>query len=291
MATASEYRNEVRPNWCPGCGHYGVHAAILDAVAQKAIPKENLAIVSGIGCSSRIGGYVYAYGSHTTHGRSLPYAQGLKLANENLEVICCSGDGDAYAIGMGHTMHAMKRNVNLTYIVMDNHVYGLTKGQTSPRSDVGFVTKTSPFGSFESPLPICETAIAAGATFVAQEYSVNREKLANLIVLAMEHEGFSFINVFSPCVTYNKQNGYEYFKNALTDLGRIPEYDPTNRLQVMQTLMEYDGLVTGLIYKQEKASFDAMIKEVYKQKAESPLVHRVEKPDLDVFDKLCQDFM
>ncbi len=133
MATAKDYRNDIRPNWCPGCGHYGgVQAAITDAVVAKNIPPEKLAVISGIGCSSRIGGYFYAYGAHTTHGRALPYAQGVKLANQDLEVIAFSGDGDAFAIGMGHTIHAFKRNVNMTYVVMDNHVYGLTKGQASP---------------------------------------------------------------------------------------------------------------------------------------------------------------
>lgn len=136
MAQVTDYRNDIRPNWCPGCGHYGVQAAITDAVAQLDISPDNLAVISGIGCSSRIGGYFYAYGAHTTHGRALPYAQGVKLANEDLNVVVCGGDGDAFAIGMGHTIHAFKRNVNITYVVMDNHVYGLTKGQTSPRSDI-----------------------------------------------------------------------------------------------------------------------------------------------------------
>lgn len=247
MAQVTDYRNDIRPNWCPGCGHYGVQAAITDAVAQLDISPDNLAVISGIGCSSRIGGYFYAYGAHTTHGRALPYAQGVKLANEDLNVVVCGGDGDAFAIGMGHTIHAFKRNVNITYVVMDNHVYGLTKGQTSPRSDIGFVTKTSPHGSFESPLPICETAIASGATFVAQGYMINRAELVELIKQGMQHEGFSFINVFSPCVTYNKRNGYDYFKENLTSLTTIEGYDPTDRAAALKTLGEHEGLLTGLI--------------------------------------------
>lgn len=289
MATATDFKNDIRPNWCPGCGHYGVQAAIADAVASLGITPDKLAVISGIGCSSRIGGYFYAYGAHTTHGRSLPYAQGVKLANNDMEVICCSGDGDAYAIGMGHTIHAIKRNVNMTYIVMDNHVYGLTKGQTSPRSDVGFVTKTSPRGSFETPLPICETAIASGATFVAQSYCVNRVELIDLIKKAVQHEGFSFINVFSPCVTYNKLNGYDYFKEHLTPLAE--GYDATNRELAMKTIAENEGMVTGLIYEDTtRKSFQQSIAEVYSRDLTRPLVKDVVKPDAAMFNKLMSEF-
>lgn len=291
MTTAAEFRNDIKPNWCPGCGHYGIQSAIAEAVALENISPEKMALISGIGCSSRIGGYFYAYGAHTTHGRALPYAQGVKLANDELNVICCSGDGDAYAIGMGHTVHAFKRNVNMTYIVMDNHVYGLTKGQTSPRSNVGFVTKTSPQGSFESPLPICETAIAAGATFVAQSYCTNRNELIELIRLAMNHDGFSFINVFSPCVTYNKLNGYDYFKENLHSTAEIENYDPSNKMQAFTALNEYQGLITGLIYQNTNAkSFQQELANAYGLNIHDPLVNHVEKPSADIFNQLCEEF-
>ncbi len=291
MATVADFRNDIRPNWCPGCGHYGVQAAITDAVVALGITPDNLAVISGIGCSSRIGGYFYAYGAHTTHGRALPYAQGVKLANEDLNVVVCGGDGDAYAIGMGHTIHAFKRNVNITYVVMDNHVYGLTKGQTSPRSDIGFVTKTSPHGSFESPLPICETAIASGATFVAQGYMTNRAELVELIKQGMQHEGFSFINVFSPCVTYNKRNGYDYFKENLTSLSKVEGYDIHDRAQALKVLGEYDGLVTGLIYQNtEKPSFEKALAAANGGPHPRALIHDVAKPSQELFDQLCAEF-
>ncbi|MBS4914209.1 MAG: 2-oxoacid:ferredoxin oxidoreductase subunit beta [Veillonella sp.] len=291
MATPMDYRNDIRPNWCPGCGHYGVQAAIADAVAAQDISPENLAVISGIGCSSRIGGYFYTYGAHTTHGRALPYAQGVKLANEDLNVVVCGGDGDAFAIGMGHTIHAFKRNVNITYIVMDNHVYGLTKGQTSPRSDIGFVTKTSPHGSFESPLPICETAIAAGATFVAQGYMTNRAELVELIKQGMKHDGFSFINVFSPCVTYNKRNGYDYFKDNLTSLSTIEGYDIHDRAAALKALVEHDGLVTGLIYQNtERPSFEKAMAAANGGPHERALIHDVVKPSEDLFKQLYEEF-
>ncbi len=291
MTTAAEFKNDIRPNWCPGCGHYGVQAAISDAVAAQGISPEKLAVISGIGCSSRIGGYFYAYGAHTTHGRALPYAQGVKLANDELTVLCAGGDGDAFAIGMGHTIHAFKRNVNMTYVVMDNHVYGLTKGQTSPRSDTGFVTKTSPEGNFETPLPILEMAISSGATFVAQSYCVNRGELTKLIQMGMEHEGFSFINVFSPCVTYNKRNGYDYFKENLVSLDTIAGYDPHDRALAFKTIGEYDGLITGLVYQNTKhKSFQQGIADTYERDVSIPLVNHVEKPDHSMFTKLCNEF-
>jgi len=144
MSSLQDFRNNVKPNWCPGCGDYAVLAALQQAAVKLGLEPHQLAIVCGIGCSGRLSGYVYAYGMHTTHGRALPFAQGLKLANPELTVIACGGDGDGMAIGLGHTYHAIRRNVNLTYILMDNHVYGLTKGQTSPRSEWGFKTKKRP---------------------------------------------------------------------------------------------------------------------------------------------------
>ena len=190
---------------------------------------------------------------------------------------------------MGHTIHAFKRNVNMTYVVMDNHVYGLTKGQASPRSDIGFVTKTTPHGAFESPLSICETAIAAGATFVAQSYMINREELVDLIQQAMDHDGFSFINVFSPCVTYNKRNSYDWFKEHLVAL---PEgYDPTDRAAALKTLGDTDGLVTGLIYQDtSKPSFEKSLAAANGGAHPRPLTEDVVKPDQALFDSLCNGF-
>src|SRR4051794_299350 len=201
MATLKDFRNNVKPNWCPGCGDFSIQAAIQRAAANVGLEPEGLALVSGIGCSGRISGYVNAYGFHGVHGRSLPIAQGVKMANRELTVIAAGGDGDGFAIGMGHTVHAIRRNIDLTYIVMDNQIYGLTKGQTSPRSSEGFKTKSTPSGSIESALSPLEVALAAGATFIAQSFSSNLKQLTSLIEAGMKHKGFSFINVFSPCVT------------------------------------------------------------------------------------------
>ncbi|GGF97410.1 2-oxoacid:ferredoxin oxidoreductase subunit beta [Paenibacillus aceti] len=258
MATFKEFRNNIKPNWCPGCGDFSVQAAIQRAAANVGLEPENLAVISGIGCSGRISGYINAYGLHGIHGRALPIAQGVKLANRDLTVIASGGDGDGFAIGIGHTIHAIRRNINITYVVMDNQIYGLTKGQTSPRSGEGFKTKSTPEGSIESTLSPLELAISAGATFVAQSFSSDLKQLTSLIEQGIQHEGFSLINVFSPCVTFNKVNTYDWFKEHITNLDTMPDYDPSNRTLAMTTLMDTGSMITGLIYqnKQKKCYED-----------------------------------
>ncbi|MBM6618364.1 2-oxoacid:ferredoxin oxidoreductase subunit beta [Bacillus suaedaesalsae] len=288
MATFKDFRNSVKPNWCPGCGDFSVQAAIQRAAANVGLEPDDLAVVSGIGCSGRISGYINAYGFHGIHGRSLPIAQGVKMANKDLTVIASGGDGDGFAIGLGHTIHAIRRNIDVTYIVMDNQIYGLTKGQTSPRSDVGFKTKSTPQGSVESALSVMEMALTAGATFVAQSFSTDLKELTALIEAGINHKGFSLINVFSPCVTYNKVNTYDWFKENLTKLSDIEGYDHNNKLVAMQTLMENKGLVTGLIYQNvEQKSYQELISGY----SEQPL----SKSDLDLsedqFNDLVAEFM
>ncbi|MBP3965176.1 2-oxoacid:ferredoxin oxidoreductase subunit beta [Paenibacillus lignilyticus] len=260
MATFKEFRNNVKPNWCPGCGDFSVQAAIQRAAANVGLEPEGLAVISGIGCSGRISGYVNAYGLHGIHGRALPIAQGVKLANRELTVIASGGDGDGFAIGMGHTVHAIRRNVDLTYIVMDNQIYGLTKGQTSPRSAEGFKTKSTPEGSIESTLSPLEIAMSAGATFIAQSFSSDLKQLTALIEAGLNHKGFSLINVFSPCVTFNKVNTYDWFKENIVNLDQFPDYDPTNRIAAMNKIMETNGMLTGLIYQnKERKSYEDMV--------------------------------
>ncbi len=255
-----DFRNNVKPNWCPGCGDFSVQAAIQRAAANVGLTPESLAVVSGIGCSGRISGYINAYGFHGIHGRSLPIAQGLKMANRELTVIAAGGDGDGFAIGMGHTVHAIRRNIDITYIVMDNQIYGLTKGQTSPRSAMGFKTKSTPGGSIESTLSPLEVALSAGATFVAQSFSSELKQLTALIEAGIRHKGFSLINVYSPCVTFNKVNTYDWFKENLVNLDQEEGYDPSNRIQAMTRLMETGGLLTGLIYQDTtKSSYEDQV--------------------------------
>jgi 2-oxoglutarate ferredoxin oxidoreductase subunit beta len=287
MATFKDFRNKVKPNWCPGCGDFSVLAAMQRAFANVGLEPHDVAIVSGIGCSGRISGYVNAYGFHGVHGRALPIAQGLKLANRDLTVIAAGGDGDGFAIGMAHTIHAIRRNVDITYIVMDNQVYGLTKGQTSPRSEVGFKTKSTPYGSIEAAIHPMEMALTVGAGFVAQSVSSDLKQLTRVIEEGIKHKGFSLINVYSPCVTYNKINTYDWFKENLVNLDQDENYDPSNRQLAMQKLMENHGLVTGIIYQnKEQQSYESKIKGY----REEPLAKQDVMLSREQFDKLVAEF-
>lgn len=254
MATLKEYRGE-QPTWCPGCGHFSVMASLQKAALESGIEPHDLAVISGIGCSGKVSEYTRAYGFHTLHGRSLPIAQGAALANKNIKVVASGGDGDGYGIGMGHFVHAVRRNVNMTYLVMDNHIYGLTKGQTSPTSDRGFVTKSSPQGSIESPVSPLETALVNGITFLAQGFSGDIKQLNEIIKAALEHKGFALVNVYSPCVTFNKVNTYDFYKENLVNIDSVEGYDRSDRQQALNAVREHNGLVTGILFKEDKLSF------------------------------------
>lgn len=287
MATFKDFRNKVKPNWCPGCGDFSVQASIQRAAANVGLEPEQLAIVSGIGCSGRISGYIHAYGFHGIHGRALPIAQGLRLANRELTVIASGGDGDGFAIGMGHTIHAIRRNMNITYIVMDNQIYGLTKGQTSPRSAFGFKTKSTPAGSVENALSPLEIALAAGATFVAQSFSSNLQQLTHVIEEGLKHEGFAFINVFSPCVTFNKINTYDWFKEHIVNLDEDENYDPTDRVAAMAKVMETNSLCCGIIYRNtERKSYEELVPNFSKE----PLVKQDLMLSREDFESLVAEF-
>lgn len=288
MATFKDFRNNVKPNWCPGCGDFSVQAAIQRAAANLGLEPEQLAVISGIGCSGRISGYINSYGFHGVHGRSLPIAQGVKMANREMTVIASGGDGDGFAIGMGHTVHAIRRNVDITYIVMDNQIYGLTKGQTSPRSGTGFVTKSTPKGSIEAAVSPMQLALSVGATFVAQTMSSDLKGMTEIIEKAVQHKGFSLVNVFSPCVTFNKINTYDWFKDNVKSLSEIEGYDPTDKIMAMRTLMENHDLVNGIIYQNTEAKDYQSL--VYGFKEEGLV-----KADLNLdpakFNRMCAEFM
>lgn len=287
MATFKDFRNNVKPNWCPGCGDFSVQAAIQKAAANVGLEPEGVALITGIGCSGRLSGYVNSYGVHSIHGRSLPLAQGVKMANRDLTVIASGGDGDGFAIGMGHTIHALRRNMDITYIVMDNQIYGLTKGQTSPSSAKGFVTKSTPKGNIEQNVAPLELALSSGATFVAQSFSSDIKELTGIIEEAINHKGFSFVNVFSPCVTYNKVNTYDWFKENLTKLADIEDYDASNKSQAIQTVIERESLVTGIVYQdKETPSYEQLIEQFDEQ----PLVKKSLKLEQNQFEELVSQF-
>lgn len=259
MATIKDFRVTERPTWCPGCGDFAVLAALQKACANLGLEPENVALITGIGCSGKLVQHFGAYGFHTLHGRSLPLAQGVKLGNQDLTVIAAGGDGDGYGIGMGHLVHSIRRNVDMTYIVMDNHIYGLTTGQMSPTSKRGFKSKTSPQGSAEEPVRAVETAIVNGASFVAQGFSGDVKHLTQLYEQAIAHKGFALVNTFSPCVTFNKVNTYDWFREGLVKLDGQDDYDPTDRQAALHAMHEADGMVYGVIYKKERPVYNEVV--------------------------------
>ncbi len=210
--TVKDFKGKVEPDWCAGCGDFGVLNSLRKACVELGLGPHEILTVSGIGCSSNFPGYFNSYGMHTLHGRALAVATGAKLANHDLNVIVTGGDGDGYGIGGNHFTHTARRNVDLTYIVMDNQIYGLTTGQVSPTSSQDMKTKSTPFGSIERPFNPITAAIMNGATFVARGYSGDPKQLTGLMTRAIEHEGFALINVFSPCVTFNHDNDFKFFK-------------------------------------------------------------------------------
>jgi 2-oxoglutarate ferredoxin oxidoreductase subunit beta len=228
--------------------------------------------ISGIGCSSNLPGYINAYGMHTLHGRALAVATGAQLANHQLKIIATGGDGDGYGIGGNHFLHCMRRNVDLTYIVMDNQIYGLTTGQISPTSIIGMETKSTPDGSVENPINPIPLAIAAGATYVAQGYTGQVKHLANLIKGGIQHKGFALINAFSPCVTYNHDNSHEFFKQRtqkLEDMG----HDPTDFNAAMEKAYMWDDLIPiGLFWKRDDLPALDQLEAVLAEGG--PLAHR-----------------
>ena len=248
--SAKDFRSDLKPIWCPGCGDYGVLAAVCRALAAIGRPAHEVAFVSGIGCSSRIPGYTTAYGFNTVHGRALPIAQGIKMANPELLVLVAGGDGDGFSIGGGHVPHAIRRNLDITYIMMDNHIYGLTKGQLSPTTPRGTKTPSSVFGSIEEPVNPLLYVLAYGAGFVAQGVPANIDGLSKLIEEAIRYPGFAFVNIQSPCVTFGEEENQVKNQRARMRPLEAEGHDPTNRLRAMDLAQAYGtALYTGVFYR------------------------------------------
>ena len=249
--TVKDFKGKVDPDWCPGCGDFGVLTALKQALVELNLNPHQVMTISGIGCSSNLPGYLSTYGMHTLHGRALAVATGAQLANHDLKIIVTGGDGDGYGIGGNHFIHSMRRNVDLTYIVMNNQIYGLTTGQISPTSTKGMKTKSTPAGSVENPIFPVSLAIAAGATYVARGYTGQVKHLVDLIKGGIQHKGFALIDAFSPCVTFNLDNTHEFFKHRtkkLEDMG----HDPTDFSAAIQKSYEWgDEIPIGLFWKRE----------------------------------------
>jgi len=248
-----DYKSHTKPTWCPGCGDYGLLASLYQALAALELDPAHTLVVSGIGCSSRLPFFVSTYGFQTAHGRVLPVAIGAKIANPDLTVIAVGGDGDGFSIGGGHLVHAVRRNPNITYLVMDNNVYGLTKGQTSPTSPLGFKTKSTPYGSSDAPINPMAWVLSAGVSFAARGFTGSPKDLTDLIVRGIQHPGLAFIQAMSPCPTF--YNTFDLWRPRVEDL---PEgHDPADRMQAMSQALRDDKIPVGLFYSQIRPTLES----------------------------------
>lgn len=254
--TPRDFKGKSEPDWCAGCGDFGVLASLQRAVAELGLRPHEIMAVSGIGCSSNLPGYFNSYGMHTLHGRSLAMATGVKMANHEMTVLVTGGDGDGYGIGGNHFTHTARRNTDLTYVVMNNQIYGLTTGQVSPTSSLGMTTKSTPFGNVEQPINPITSAIMNGATFVARAYSGDVRQLTTLIQEGIKHKGFSIIDVFSPCVTFNLDNTHDFFKERIKRLE--DEGHDTNdwKTACEKAMMFGDTIYTGLFFESDRPSLE-----------------------------------
>ena len=256
MVELALYKVDTKSTWCPGCGDFAVLRGLQTALTVLKINPKDVLVVSGIGCSSNLPGFLKSYAFHGLHGRPVPVASGAKLANHELNVIVTSGDGDGYGIGLGHFIHAMRRNVDITYIVMNNQVYGLTTGQASPTAEKSMITKSSPTGVIEIPINPISLALVSGATYVARGFSGDADYLAKMIEQGIKHKGFSLVDVLSPCVTYNKQNTYQWFRERVSRL-EDDNHNTQNLEQAMRRSQEWDANIpTGVFYESKRATYE-----------------------------------
>lgn len=253
------------PTWCPGCGDWGIGIAIKQALLQLGYNPSTIAVVFGIGCSGNMNDFLNAYAIHSLHGRAIPNAIGIKLANHHLPVLTIAGDGDCYGEGGNHLIHAARGNHDITVIVHDNGVYGLTTGQVAPTALKGYRSKSTPTGIIEVPVNPLSLAISGGATFVAQSFSGDINLTTTLIKDAINHRGFSLVNILQPCVTFNKVNTYQYFMKKTYKLP--PEYENNNFKKAMEKSMEINDerFPLGVVYRTERPTYTDQIRQLDKE--------------------------
>ncbi len=242
-------RSDELPTWCPGCGYFGIHFGINEAIRRLELPRHEVVVVSGIGCAGRYPFFSRTYGLHTVHGRAVPVATGVKLARPELTVFAVGGDGDGLGIGGGHLPHVARRDIDINYVLFDNSIYGLTKGQTSPTSPLGFTTKTSPTGNVDRPLNASLLALSYGATFVARLFAGDPDGIARALMEGIRHKGFSFYHVYTTCVTFDKQfKTWDNLKKRVRPLE--DDYDSTNLKGAIGRVLDDDDSL-GILYRRE----------------------------------------
>lgn len=271
--------------WCPGCGNFGILQAFKKAVNELGIEPHRVAIVTGIGCHGKLANYINVNSIHTIHGRVLPMMTAIKAVNKDLVVVGFAGDGDQYGIGVGHLPHVVRRNPDVTLIVHNNTVYGLTTGQASPTTERGQVTRTTPWGQWEEPINPIAMMVALRASFVARGFAGDVEHLKYIIKEAIKHKGFSFIDVLQPCVTFDKLHTYTWYRQRIYKLEETG-HDPTNWEEAMKKAYEWgDRIPIGIIYKEEKPTMEELLEPIKKN---PPLAYLPlqPKPIKDLMEKL-----
>ncbi|MDH4067313.1 MAG: 2-oxoacid:ferredoxin oxidoreductase subunit beta [Dehalococcoidia bacterium] len=272
MVTVSDYAG-LKPAWCPGCGNFGILEALNRALIEMGIEPRHVLLVSGIGQAGKLPHYTRGNVFNSLHGRPIPPAVGAKIANSELTVVAVSGDGDAYGEGGNHFLHAARRNHDITYLVHDNQVYGLTKGQASPTSDVGFVTKTTPYGAANPVNPIA-LAIVSGASFVGRGFAGDVEHLANLIKKGIAHRGFALIDILQPCISFNHRNTFQWYKERVYKL-EDERYDPGDKKAALERALEWgDRIPIGVIYQVKSLTYEEQLPPLSK----GPLVNQAVEP-------------
>ncbi len=288
MTTLEELVTKEKPQWCAGCGNFSTHIAIKSVLAELSINPHETVIVSGIGCGGKVPHYVNCYGFESLHGRPLACASGIKLANHKLTVIAVGGDGDGYGIGIQHFIHIMRRNYDLSYIVHNNQIYGLTTGQASPTTMKGMKSKSTPHGILEVPFNPIAVAITNGATYVSRAFAGDIKHMAELIKGAIAHKGFAVVDVLQPCVTFNKLNSYEWFKQRVYKLDECG-HDPSDKMKALEKAFEqektnYEKMPIGLFYKEELPTYESQLPQL---KEKSLIAQNILNIDIS---KTCEEF-
>lgn len=265
--TPNTYKNDLKPVWCPGCGDFGVLNSLYRALADLKCEPHDTVVVSGIGCSSRLPGYVETFGFNTLHGRAIPIATGVKLTAPALKVIVVGGDGDGVAIGGNHFLHAARRNADITFIMMDNEIYGLTKGQAAPTTPLGDKTKSTAYGNPEAAVDPCALAISFGASWVGRSFSGDVKGSTELMKKAIDHRGFAFLNIISPCVTWR---GDDQHKEIRAKLRQLPaDHDASNREAALRFTNEQGAVTVGRLYENKQPTLvDEMLDIRWKAQGE-----------------------
>ncbi len=277
--------NTYETSWCPGCGNFNILKCLKTALEELDKDPYEVLMVSGIGQAAKTAQYISANSFNGLHGRALPVAIAAKIANEKLTIIVNSGDGDSYGEGGNHLIHNIRRNVNITHFVHNNQIYGLTKGQASPTTSEGQVTRVQPNGNINPALNPIFLAIAAGAGFVARSFSGDTEHLVSMMKQAISYDGYAIVDILQPCVSFNKINTYAYYKSRVYHLDE--EYDSSNKLGAIQKSMEFDDKIPiGVIYKEKRNTYHQ--RNITLSSGE-PLLDR--KTDLKVVQKLIDEFI